>query len=442
MKSENRPKILIYCHDFPPLQSVAAIRPYSWAKNLPSHDIDVTVLTRDWSENDKNSYPKTKSKVISKESEHFSLIKVKKNNSFKDSLVKIPLIGKVTRKLLTFLELLLRWRFPFVDEKYFLEKQLWRVVSSSEFDLILVTGEPFILFEHVFRIHKEFSIPFILDYRDGWFSDEISLQTRDSILYKIVSRIELKHESKIVNEALHVITVHDSIADHYKKKFPNIRLNVLENGIELASLKEAMAQPRFNLDEKKFNIIYTGIFYPGHRVDYWLNAIQNLCERDANFKRDMTCYFIGISFVRNKNVELVERFSQKYPKQIKMIEPLDHQSSLSAQAQSNLLLKFNVKSQIETGHGTKIYEYAATKRPILTVLGTEDKRTNFFPNRDIQTLCSSVEEIEDSVQEIFSKWINGDEFKTSITDDEINLLSREFQSKRLASIIKQSLDSN
>ena len=55
--------------------------------------------------------------------------------------------------------------FDVKREIYLKAKELCR---KKSFDLILVTGEPFILFKYGHKISKEFGIPWIADYRDVW----------------------------------------------------------------------------------------------------------------------------------------------------------------------------------------------------------------------------------------------------------------------------------
>lgn len=437
----NKTRVLIYCYDFPPLSTVGANRPYAWSKFLNEFGIFPTVLTRKWKAGIKSpeEYFKNDAPGVTRvETEEFTWIKAPYKKRFKDHLPSIPIIGFILRKAVTMLELIFRWNISICDEKRFLEKELNSLISKESFDLIIVTGEPFILFKHVKKAAVKHNIPFILDYRDRWWYHE-DLGIRLNRLKTLIRKLEVRQEESIMKYASGYIFVFERLREIYNSKYPSLPSFTIENGIDLDILNNAR---RIDSPFKKniFTILYTGVLYPSHNASLFTNAflsfVSKLPEQEKN---NIRCEFIGILYQMNQSSKHIKEAAKNHPKIIKILPRVNHVEALAHQLNAQILLKFSIDTQIKMGLGAKLSEYAATKNPILTVISVPDKETPFFPGRNIQTICSEQEEIEQYISFQYAQWKQGKSLKTDITDDEIYHMSRRHQTEQLASVIKSTL---
>ncbi len=436
-----RPRILIYCYDYPPFKSVGAIRPYAWAKQLSKLGFKVSVLTRKWELDSHLAKRVIKSDpdgVEVLQQGKITTLRIPFRSRIKDRLTEIPFAGKYIRKSMTLLELFLKWHLPIFDEKDFLRRYLMKELAQAKYDLVIVSGEPYILFHHVHEAFKVYKVPFVLDYRDGWSFNEIVAQENQNIFHRMIKRIELNAERQAISDCLFYLSVHHSIIDKYTQKFPGVPGYVIENGIDLATFQQAKKMPNPYQDDR-FVIVYTGIFYPKHKVSLFLNAIENVLSTSPDFKQDVKCVFVGIDKHPNSNSALVYDFKIKYPDNISIIEPVTHVQALTYQWYAQVLLKFSAMAQNVAGFGSKIYEYVATGNPILTIQSSGIKRSTFFHEKQVQHICLEQTEVEMYLTEQYSKWNSEKSLKTAINDEDIRKISRAFQVQLLAAHIEASL---
>lgn len=433
--------ILIYCYDYHPLRSVGALRPYAWAKHLAQLDFEVTVVTRKWDADSHLFHRQIQSDPGQTEVsniDNLHTVKVPYKARFKDRLTNAPLIGKYIRKSLTLIELLFKWYLSSFDEKDFLRSELFSQLATNKFDLIIVSGEPYILFKHVLLAYRKYRTPYVLDYRDGWSFNEVISPIGGSFISIIRKKIELRVERSAIANCLFLISVHSNIVGKYKLKFPDVEGYVIENGTDLDLLKNAQKSTNpFNPGQ--FVILYTGIIYPKHNVSIFIEAVEHLLENSQSLALDLKCFFVGIDKQPNRNTRFVESFKEKYPNNVEILESISHFEAVRYQLHAQLLLKFSAMPQIVSGNGAKIYEYVATRNPILTVQSTDDKRTTFFPDLNVQRICINQSEIEIYINEQYTKWKKGESLKSNLTYNDIYKISREYQCHQLAALINKAL---
>src|SRR5439155_8046521 len=104
-------QILILCHDFPPLNTIGARRPFSWYNYFPKYGIHSVVITKSWEDASATIHEiamqKRLTKTIIEEHGDRTLIKVAIHNSTSEKLLRRYGASRFTRlrKALTFLNL-------------------------------------------------------------------------------------------------------------------------------------------------------------------------------------------------------------------------------------------------------------------------------------------------------------------------------------------------
>ncbi|MDB4534300.1 hypothetical protein N9242_05450 [Vicingaceae bacterium] len=427
-------KALIICYDFPPLPSVGSQRPFSWSKNFYSNNIFPIVITRKWKDKINNvaSYFEKDSKGDEiEESSEKLIIKCSYKGNFKSKLFSSNFFINVLRRIITVFEHLLKWKMSPFDESYFLYEKSRSYLLQNKIDFILVSGQPFTLFKYAYKLSKEFDVPYVLDYRDGWSTDHAVKST----LLKLISFQEKKLEEKYLKGASFFTAASDNIIKENKKLFPFSKGFLHENGIDLSLLNELKKERRDR--NPLFTITFTGSLYNQHNVRMFIDGVEKfMLENESAI---IKVKFVGINLKPSDNTELVNKFQLKYPNSIEVIEAVSHMDSIRYQLSSSLLLKFDYTGQHQGMLGAKLYEYAATKKPILTVLSIRNKETTFYPGRNIQYMVTSSDEIVKVVKLLYVKHSQGEIIESDLSDDEIFSFSREHKIKELTETIYSNI---
>lgn len=409
-------KILILCFDYPPLNSIGAQRPYAWRKYFVQNNIDTTLITRNWSSQIKEPKDFLKKDVhpeIDKTDNFGRIIKLNYKGSIKHKLFTNNKFKKLIRKTFSLLQLLLKWNFPIFDESYFIYKRAVTYVKGNKVDLILTTGEPFVFFKYAYELSKKFNIPYVLDYRDGWSSNHI----KKSRIFKLINNIERKRENKYLTHALFASAASPKIIKDNVLAFKKNKFYLHENGIDLDLLN--------NIDDviefKKFTICYSGSIYLEHNVSAFISAFKKVKH---TLGLDIQVIFVGIKLYHNSQVQRIIDLSNEYEDEIIIYERIPHEECVKLQLKCQLLLKFDFTGQKDNLLGAKLYEYAATRKPILTILSNPDKTTYFFPDKNVQFMTFTENEIVNEITKFYIAHNENREIKNDLTNLEINNFSR------------------
>jgi len=166
-------KVLILAYDFPPYISVGGLRPYSWFKHFKAFDINPIVVTRQWNNKYANGFDyiaaSKNTQTIIEKTEYGTIIK----SPYFPNLANRILLKygynkyKIFRKIGSGFYELFQWCF-FIGPKVQLYFAAREYLKTNRVDVIIATGEPYILFRYASVLSKKNNIPWIADYRDPW----------------------------------------------------------------------------------------------------------------------------------------------------------------------------------------------------------------------------------------------------------------------------------
>ena len=240
-------RILFVSYAFPPSNAVGALRAKNYVKYLTKKGWRFTVVTP--------FRPKNilKRKIFSFFDREIEIVNLGIEKT------KRPLFDKVIIKFLKFFGLS-------IDELWSLISlwQLNRKVNIKDFDIILVSGSPFISFIIMSFFSKKYEKPLVLDYRDLWSYSEINP-------YPFFLRKAFRWmERRILSRALHCFVVSETYMQIQANKFGDIcKYHVVYNGYDPEEIR--LIKP-IKLGE--FSIVYAGSFYPLQRdVDPLLKGL-------------------------------------------------------------------------------------------------------------------------------------------------------------------------
>lgn len=363
-------KVLILAYDFPPFVSVGGLRPFSWYKYFREFGIDPVVITRQWS----NSYgnhldyiaPGTSHSEIIEESESGTIIRspYQPNLSNRILLNRGESKWRLIRKANTaFLEVA-QFYFP-VGPKIELYRSAKRYLKSNNVDLILATGDPFVLFHYASKLSKQYNTPWVADYRDPWSHHKEN--TRSFFV-----KLWLKSlEKRIVSHAICATTVSAFVQQKINEILPKLPIEIFPNGFDPDAL---LAAQHITPQNKVLRFAFVGTIYEWHPLELFLKQLNLFKE---NNEIDFEVNFYGT----NKTAWITEYIRSEYPSLIGTVNAynkMPNQALLETLAAHHVMILFNYYSYL----GTKIFDYLAIQRQIILCFErdavAESLRSQFF----------------------------------------------------------------
>ncbi|MEN9338962.1 MAG: hypothetical protein RIQ62_274 [Bacteroidota bacterium] len=426
-------KILILAYDFPPLNSVAAERPHFWMKEFHKEGYYPIVITRSWNSSIIDSSEKD---IIGKdasekttETKEYTLIQKQQTWSLKPFLLQKLKLNVIpySQKILTFLELISRFRYDLLDDKKFIYTAGKEYLQHNKVDFILATGEPFLTFKYANKLSKEFKTPWIADYRDGWSSNHHG--TIKGVLQKLIVSLDRRSEKRIVSNALFTTTV-NSFCQKSIEQIVNRKCYIIQNGVDL----DIVDQIQLSSLPNHFIIHYGGTIYDVSYIDVLIEGINELNKRFPDNKT-IVFEFYGITFVPNKAVDRLIELSKTLPNWIKIYPRVSGTLLIPAMQKANLFLDLIIDKPINA-IGTKTYTYLASRRPNIVIPTVLDKATR-YSKENTQVIVFNAKEFADEISKYYHLYNTGVIQKNEFTDEDIYNISRNKGIKELANVLNQ-----
>jgi hypothetical protein len=435
-------RVLILAYDFPPYVSVGGLRPHSWFKYFKEFDVEPTVITRQWG----NTYGNHLDYISTGESEE-SIIE---NTEF-GIIIKTPYKPNFANRLMlkygdekyrmlrksfsAFYELA-QFIFP-VGPKAELYRGAREFLKNNKVDVILATGDPFVLFSFASKLSKEYSIPWIADYRDPWSQ---SFSAKKGIIQR---KIDYFFEKKIVRSAHSIITVDLLFKLKLAQLFPTKQLTILPNGFDSIEIDKTK---QIQQNNKQLTFSFIGTIYSWHPLNQLLSSFSIFTKENPQF--NFLIKFYGIN-----NMEIIEERTKKlFPELIDkliFLPKIPNGELLQLVSNDNVLLLFNYYQFT----GTKVYDYLGLKRKILLCFENDNEalklkdqyyfktiETDICPQIDIINETNAGIIVKDAVhlKEVLKELYAEFQETGKIACDSIGVekYSRKIQVERLASQIK------
>ena len=397
-------KALILANDFPPLNTIGAQRPYGWFRYFKNFGIYPTVVTRYWDSNkklDENYFHRSKMNMVgTEENEYGTIVKSPYKPNLRDVIIfkygmeRLVMIRKFLTLTYDFLQVLTM----FFDNKsriYYAAKKLLR---TEKFDIIIATGEPFILFRYAYLLNRRFNIPWIADYRDGW-------TTNYNILYDIgrFNLFLMNHyfrtaEKRIVNSCSLITTTANAIKKDLTSIFPKKNISILLNGYfqELINNIEFKEQ-----NSTCFEIAYAGTIYPYQKLEMFLDGMEIFIKRSPAAK--MLVSFYGIDF-KSPESDRVLKYKPGLAEYIRIYEHKSQMNVLKELSGANLLLLLANRQYKQVY--AKVFEYLALNRKILLVENDEGDVAEIIRSTNAGDICDNSLDVANYMEKCYKEFIN------------------------------------
>jgi hypothetical protein len=290
-------KILIVAAFFPPQNSIASLRPYTWAKywSYLGHDVTVITTTKKKTPIDLN-LDCSPFNVISLEIPLFSFLsnKLKKKDDI-DEQVKTQNRIIVKDNILQYLKRIFfqfsyttgcfnSVRFPDFHDFWVLKAE--KTLKINNYDMVISTSGPYSTHRVGYYIKKRnHQTKWVVDLRDYW------IESREQRGLFIFRQYEKCLEYKFFKNADLITTVSDQYAEVFREKTETPVITIF-NGFDKDDYSNIIQNAR--IINKKFTIVYTGTLYRNYNDPSPLfEAIRNLNNRSEISENDLQIIFVG-----------------------------------------------------------------------------------------------------------------------------------------------------
>jgi len=389
-------KLLILAYDFPPYVSVGGLRPHAWYKYLKEFGVEPIVVTRQWG-NFHGSHldyisEGSSDQPILEESEIGTIIRAPYHQNAANRLMLKHGESKFRflRKSITFYYEVLQF-FKVVGPRASTYKTAKQYLKSNRVDVIIATGDPFVLFSYAAKLSKEFNTPWIADYRDPW-SQSFSAKKRD--FQRVIDYV---FERYFVKTASSIVTVDLLFKIKLSQIFPEKEINIIPNGFDPMSIGDAL---KISQSGEQLTFSFIGTIYLWHPFESLLTGFSNFILKHPESN-------ISIKFYGINKLEIFKKISEdKFPElkdKIFFIQQIPNDELLKILSKDNVLILFNYFQFT----GTKIFDYLGIKRKILLCF-EDDKEAKklkdlyYFKNIEIED-CPQIDIINQTNSGIIVK---------------------------------------
>jgi glycosyltransferase involved in cell wall biosynthesis len=419
-------KVLILSYFFPPGNFAGSYRVYAWAKHLHNSGYFPVVVTRkyDWAINNFADLSKPTSKgIIHEINDHFEVYYLPYHGNLKDKVLNNFGNNKLIlfRKFLSFFELVFQnisIRVIPYKNLYSFSKSL--LAKNPDFDLIISSGKPFILFKFCNMLNRRFKIPWIADYRDPWSTHPWFVNRG------LLSTLDMHFEKKWVSTASAVTSCSALWAEQIGQ-YVGVNGFAVLNGYEPDTkvlINDGLAQ------KKEFIIVHNGTLYEDQQIELFALAFKKFIK--SGFSPNCKLYFIGVNIDKYQVIRIRNLFKD-YLQYIELTDRLPKSDVVKIMNKSSLLLLFG-QENIKGWYPIKVFDYLIAKKKILLCPSDNDVLEQLIKDTNSGFTANSADEVFRVISESYKNWNEGIDIVVNNNNNEVQKYSREYQTKKLATV--------
>lgn len=341
-------KILLISYYFPPLNSVGALRPYAFARDITELGHDVTVLTAN--KPGLSGIP---------DAERFEIVTAGhpwldlfyKRLGINDGSPRTPgsgLVSRLKQMLRRFRlrrGLMLISRLP--DPLDLLIRPSFKLMEGRQFDCVIAYFAPRYCLEVALRLKQSGQARFLVcDFRDMWTE---SSQFKGVFPFTLWER---RLERRYLQAADLVCTISQGFAASLQRVF-NRDVEVVPNGFNQS---EFLSDEPLYLSETQIHLVYTGTLYSDWSAPRrFLEAMDTVLGQSPELQTSLTIHFVGNDLAglehtfKNRRVDSVLQFHGLQERSVSL--------AFQRRAHAVLLFEHDFDASIPT---TKLFEYIAS----------------------------------------------------------------------------------
>ncbi len=409
-------KLLLLSYHFPELNVIASQRAAAFARYLPQHGFEVTVITLAWevvAPNDHQVAP----------GEGFSIA------TFEQATVhRIHSPTPIENTWPSKIGIAQGWtRGEFEGEagkSYYnlFRNHLRTLLQTEKYDLLLGVFSPHHHLKLCYELHREFGIPYHLDFRDLWSNRIVMHKYKPSPVEKIQDAFIRRHWTKWLNAA-QGFSITSEPWLNYLSKLTSTKGIEVRNGYEPHEF-EAVEPTVFD----RFTVAYTGSIYLSQQLEIFLEGFAQFCEAHPNsqvrFLGSEVSSQGGDPTARHTHLEeLITAYLS--PNHFVLTPRKPRNEALATMLGADVLL-FCAIPELSGWYSGKFLEYLGSGTPILVCPPDEDVLVETMGKTGAGLIANSPKEVVAALEQMKKK-----DFPLR-KEDVVQLYSREAQVRKLA----------
>ncbi len=385
MKQKN---ILLIAYLFPPLGGSGALRPVKLAKYLPRFGWNPIILTAK-----KQDYYYANDPGLLKELSPNTII----NRCFmvRSAWIyrilnpfRIKKIDQNIRKIIFHPDEQIGW-IPFAY------RSAVNIVRKHNIRAVYSTSGPLSCHLIANLLKMKVDITWIAEFRDEWFEDpRLNLPT------SFHRNLHYRLEKKVVDNADRIITMAPVFSKLLSKHEGNLhKFFTIPAGYDSEDFIEKTFAGPDKKNKQKFTTAFLGLFYNTFRPVTFLKALGELIEEGKVSQNDIAIRFVGANELSDIGIEddyKICEFTGFVPRK----------KALQYLLQADVLLLLLSKARGKDVVPSKIFEYVASGKPILSLVPPDGAAASIIKKTKTGVVADfeNVEEIKKAYLEFYSQW--------------------------------------
>lgn len=272
-------------------------------------------------------------------------------------------------------------------------RQAFRLHHESKFSVVFSSAWPASTHLAAAAFSRVHNVPWIADFRDLWTGYPYGRGRARKLLDKIV-------ESRVLRRAAAITTVSEGLRQSLIRLHGRRHVHVIPN----ASAAEDWLEIS-NTAPKQFSILYAGILYGGQRnPDIVFDAVRELRAERHPVGQATTFDFYG------SEPDLVLAAAERYGigDAVKVHARAGRQTILrSERGAAVLLILLKMDAAVASEYGSKLFEYAGARRPILALGPAGSVVGEYLRESGLGTLVSTVAECKEVLRSMHARYVAG-----------------------------------
>lgn len=242
-----------------------------------------------------------------------------------------------------------------------------KLLREAHFDAILASAPPYTVHLIGSALKRRFSTPLVLDFRDDWVGNP-----RHVYPTPLHEKLQRRLESRAVRSADRVVTINRHIESRLQDRHPELARRrataVISQGFDPDDFSGHPDEPR----EKRFRLLYAGVFYDAQRPDTMLHAVARFLAAEPAARSALELSFVGM--LPRDATRLVQDLA--IADVVRDEGYLPHDRVVRRMSQSSVLWMTIGRRPGSEGISTgKLFEYIGARKPILALVPEGEART-------------------------------------------------------------------
>ena len=271
-----------------------------------------------------------------------------------------------------------------------------RYLRSNDCDVIYTSFPPASAHLLGYLLQRVTGLPWVADFRDAWIFDPLDVYLEGDSLRK---RLEERIEGRVVASASAIVVASQEVADYLCTRYAAHadRVRVISNGFD----GEWPDRSRPPQSAEPMRLLHAGSFsysHPRRSPKVLFDALGRLLQEDARWNQRLKVVLVGL--LSEREAAWADPLVRSGIVQIEGVVERDRALEMQGSAHA-LLVVDHMRPWTSTNVPSKVYEYLAQGRPILSLGGrgavgrliTELKAGIHVPGDDTDAVCAALKSL-------------------------------------------------